>query len=430
MFANGFGKIYYYHLKKCGGTTLGAWFSSHVPDAGLPSWSWQDKYLQPEHFGGDVPAALRSTMAAAAFASGCIASHLPFHDLLPADTFFVTVLREPRRRLISQVSDWRREAHQPHPEAHPEMLELFRDAERLSLADFLNACLASRRRHLFDNYLTRALATHSASEHHWQEPVSEATLDRAVAALRSGYHVVGLTERLVETKVAICNSLGLVPTQEEGERQNVSKSSSRIGADEIAAAEPLIQQLTAFDTRLYAEAQALFDERHAPVAAQYDETQFETRFAEQAVRRLTPLFRDESVVFTVSDALVGTGLHCRDRVDVGENWLWTGPERRTVLYMPVPQGIPITVMLWVRAYASEAQRASLQLSLDDAPVEHRFLPAEGWREIIAASAVSRRPFMKLTITVGETLTAAEAKQPEPDNRKRGLLFDRYGWRPQ
>jgi hypothetical protein len=135
-------------------------------------------------------------------------------------------------------------------------------------------------------------------------------------------------------------------------------------------------------------------------------------------------------VYSVRGPLIGHGWHGRDGAGTPECAVWTGPERNTALYMPVPQGQDITVYLWVRGYAVAEQRDAVRLHIDGQPVAHRTSAQDGYVDVVAADVSTTRDFIRLQIDAGDPQPSGTPGQQDYDARLRGLAFDQYGWAVQ
>ena len=100
--------------------------------------------------------------------------------------------------------------------------------------------------------------------------------------------------------------------------------------------------------------------------------------------------------------MLASGIHGRDAIHTQKCRAWTGPDPRTVLYMPALVGLPLEVGIWIFGYAQADQRESLRIEIDDKPVKHRFDAAEGYADLALMRANPKRSFVKLTIHVDKT----------------------------
>lgn len=174
-----------------------------------------------------------------------LTGHLPLgiRDFLPADTRYVTFLREPVDRLLSHYHALIARKRGPNAE----LPELAPDTP-------LQNVLADRRL-VFDNLQTRMLCGDP-------EPlgdVTQAMLDRAKGNLRSENLIFGLAERSDESLVLIGHRLGLEKLACRSRRVNSSRPRTTPG-EEIST---VARQFDHFDVELYAYAQSLFAERAA-----------------------------------------------------------------------------------------------------------------------------------------------------------------------
>jgi hypothetical protein len=420
VFSDGSQRIYHYHLKKCGGTSLNSWLEWHFPDDRRWTEAVENKYYLAMREGAHP---IQQVLSSLLDTNPGAYTHIPLGSILPPGTFSVTVLRNPVDRIVSQVSDWRREFAAGAQQAHTLEARAIQDAAKMSLRDFLCAHYVSPLRGFFDNYQTRALVTVPG------EPTVEgdasSLLPAARVALERDYRVVGLTECMMETRAAICSYLGLVPDMEAGGARNAT-GGRFVSPDELRDASEIVHRITAVDRELYIYARQLFFNRHAK-RIQYSESDFEAVHAAEATQRLRPILRDRSAFMSVRDTILASGIHGRDGAGTENCAIWTGPSKRTVLYMPCPAGKMLKVKLWIRGYAAERIRSQVRFEIDDRLTSHTFASSPESHEIVEMDATPKRPFLKLTILVDETLTSLESDGRDGDERKRGLAFDGYGW---
>jgi predicted O-methyltransferase YrrM len=411
MFSNGYRYIYHYHIRKCGGTSLNSWLSWHCPD-----WRRYQKPLVDYFFDADDDTSAEIFFPTQ-YQTPVANTHASLMGRIRPHTFTLTMLRNPTARLISQVADWRRESAMNHV-VRPLARLAFADAARLSLKDILEKHTISALSPMVENHQVRALASDSVKRP-FRAGTSSDRLAMALEALEAKFDLVGLTERMAETRSVLCRRLGLVPAVEAGGRRNVINASN-ITPDEIADAKGILEELTENDWILYRRAVSLFEERHA-VEASFSEAMFEDGHAIDAVDRLAPMARGSGIAVGVDDALLANGIHGRDGSGTDHQSVWTGPENRSVLYFPAPQDEKLTVKLWIRGYASADMRAQLRFEIDDVPVNHRFCQEPGYADVAEIDITSARPFIKLTIRVDATVPH------DLDRRLRGVAFDAYGW---
>lgn len=421
----------HFHVPKCGGTSLNAWLDTLAGE----EQRWRPELftqflmatlgLQTERLAVPVGHALpvnQLKLARVAFhLSHVIHSHRPLYRMAPPGSCVITVVREPAPRLLSQVADWRRLTAQDRAREPSVIAKALEAAASMPLRDFLRAHGRGALRYALDNGMTRLFASSRLGLTALIADDAEPLLDLALESLHNDFALVGLTEDLRAARNALAHMLGLPPVGDLP-RLNATDS-SRVLAEEAEEAAPEIEALTALDRRVYEHARRLFEARHASTARAWSDADFEATAAEAATARLRGLFQDGCIVHSVRGPLLGRGFYPRDGLEVGDCAVWSGPEPTLVLYFPVPPGLDLELLVWVRGYADPAQRGRLVVRADGRRLPHAFEPCPGWAERLVAPFRSSRPFVRLEIDVGATHAT-----PEGDRRQRGLSFDAYGWR--
>jgi hypothetical protein len=423
MFANGYKKIFHYHLKKCGGTSLNSWLCNKVSDHRF----WDG--LAPVHQGkndGITPLEdmQYSTVVRGFFTHDLVHSHAAWTADTPPATFRTTVLRDPVSRILSQVRDWRREAQVFLAGGNGHPLPFVRQTIALPLKEYLEE--ASRSPdvwHLFDNYQTRALAAVRYEDENWIRDASS-LIDLALNNIENSYDLVGLAENHSGVRKEIARRLGYPPERDDIEKLNVSADlpGSKISMEEIDSAGAVLRRLTESDALVYAGAVS------AASSAEYTETDFERDHAVRMTERLSPTLQGNVVWFSVKGPLVASGFQSRDGTGLPECRVWTGPSTRSVIYMPAPSGQELEICFQICGYAAPQIREQMYIEIDDRKIEHYFEGEPDQAEVCIAPALSQRPFVKLAIHTGQTVDSIEGGQGPGDPRKRGVSIDRYGWR--
>ncbi|WP_412022436.1 hypothetical protein [Burkholderia cepacia] len=423
-------KVYFYHLKKCGGTSLNDWLDLQVPDSAVWSPDWSGgvyQYVMGEREVtdmNDVHDRHRALATSAFYWADIVHSHVPMRQFVPPDTLSFTVLRNPVNRLLSQISDWRRLGPADYASVATPYRECMADAQRMRVKPFLEKHGHRFGRLLLDNYLVRALAASRIGMLATRIERAADLLPVALDALEQDFDIVGLTEHDEETRRIVCTKLGWCPAASIP-FLNRTDSAVRM-QDEVDEAKTLLAELTEYDARLYACAEKLFDAERQMIG-NYDFAVFEASAAADATRRLRAHHVDGHVAFSVHEQVIGCGFHGRDAAGTPHCAIWTGPDTVSRLYMPVPVGAELTVYLWVRGYADERQREQLKIRIDGQMIAHRFEHRDGYRDRIAVDISSTREFACVEIVLDATMTSGEPGLPGYDSRLRGVCFDRYSW---
>ena len=276
MLPSRYNKIYYYHLKKCGGTTLNHWLDTLTSDerAFDPNWigAWllgtKDERLCATQ---EANEALRAK--AVFYWSDVVHRHAVLRPDAPPGTFCFTMLREPLQRVVSQVMDWRGLRPADTVFDAPAIRECSLDSQRLSLRALLERHGRGGGQMVLDNYLTRALAAGRIGRFVLDVADPASLLDCALQSLEEDYDFVGLTERFYPSRNALCALTGLPPVT----RLSALNVSRKTEADrEEAETRDILEELTRCDRIVYDRACQLFDARHRELSQTYDAAAFES----------------------------------------------------------------------------------------------------------------------------------------------------------
>jgi len=249
-------QLFLVHIPKTAGTTLGSLLLHH----------YGDRYQRVDMSGVHVQATADGLEVSRHRADGteridrfelpdgleAASGHVPtgLLDLLPPAERYVTILRDPVERTLSQYyhllgrrAAWR---HEWLPAPTPEL--------RLSVA-------IGERSYIPDNLQTRMLCGIASVEH----PLPPDALDRATRELRERFTHVGTAERFEELVALLNLDLGWSTVVVERARVNAARPRGHdVPAEEVRLAE----DANALDRELYAEAGRLHDEAVARAGEQ------------------------------------------------------------------------------------------------------------------------------------------------------------------
>jgi len=430
MLTGDYRRIYYYHLKKCGGSTLNQWLDTLTDDERTqPSVRFGMSMAGPERLGIGLPETSSEASINRTWFhwTDVVHSHGALRQYVPDNTYCFTILRDPVRRLISQIADWQRLTPTDtinHPPAFREYVE---DSQHLPPLAFLEKHAHGAGRMYLDNYLTRSLAAGRMGTLVEDVADPERLCDIALQSLEQDYHLVGLTEVLDLSRNAFCAMVGLPPAARIP-TINITRQPAGRAAD-LRCARDMLQSLTRVDRIIYDRARHLFDQRYRTMAETYDAASFETRFAERLLNGLRGTYRSGTTSYSVRQPIVGSGFHGRDGGGLPSCAVWTGPEPVTVLYIPTPRTMPLSLLVWIRGYVDARQREQLRVRVDGKPVPHHFAVTEGYADLLVVPAYSSRDFVRLELEIDETLESGDPDEQQYDPRERGVAFDSYGWCP-
>ncbi|MDO9502168.1 methyltransferase domain-containing protein [Falsiroseomonas sp.] len=260
--------------------------------------------------------------------------------------FIVTVLREPRARLISQYRHWHRSEDSSMRGLPDEHREAFMAARNLSLGEFLEAAIPYAQAH-FRNTQARMLCGHGSSE-----LMDEATLLRTALANLASHDVVTTTETLDDGMARIAEAFGWSPPD------SVRPLNVAPGAPLPALApevEALIEDHIRVDRALWDAAQAIMTASRVPRPAR--------SYYRPKPALVTTLLEGGRSRFGMEDALDGTGWHVRE--GAGATLArWTGPGRRATIRLRAPQLRQVELGIRLVSVLDWAMLEGLVLTLD------------------------------------------------------------------
>ncbi len=269
-------RLVFLHVEKCAGTTLHAMLAPHFPaDRICPER--QDQL-------GDwtINELARYSLFSGHFDLACCRS-------IPGPLRLLTMLREPKARLLSLYYFWK--SHRPHPQR--DLYDLLRLARACSAEEFFSHPTVVRHwsiRNAITGQMTRTSSTTlSPDALIMREP--EAALELAWRALRE-FAAFGIVERFEASRLLFNRVLDLqmqpiAPQQVLSELVSSNEEFVRVPreppGERLLA---LLDPLTDIDRVLYARARALFEQRVAADAARADSGSSRPAFkiAERPVR--------------------------------------------------------------------------------------------------------------------------------------------------
>lgn len=430
MLTGQYRRIYFYHLKKCGGSTLNHWLDTLTSDDRTDKtdrvvWRGLSMFDQKPVDPNAVATSNDASLARTIFHWSDVvhSHHAPLRPYVPDSTFCVTMLRDPVQRLLSQVADWARLSDADtllHP---PEVREYVDDTRRMPVKDFLERHGQKAGRLFLDNYLTRALAASRIGMLGRDVTDPERLREIALQNLQNDYHLIGLTENLDLSRNALCAMVGQPPVAK------ITTINATKVEHELRGARDILRHLTRVDRIIYDRARQLFDQRHRQTAETYNIETFETNHAGWLLDQLRGTYHAGTTRFSVRQPIVGSGYHGRDGAGLPNCAAWTGPECRTTLYIPTPLDMPMSLLVWIRGYAANRQRGQLRVKVDGKATAHQFGIAENYADLLVVPACPTRNFVRLELEIDETLESGEPGDGAYDSRERGIAFDSYGWCP-
>lgn len=228
--------LIFIHLPKAGGTTLHLLLERHYPRNRIFNFRGPELYLADERFQA-LPETERARFR-------LITGHIPFglHHAIPHPSTYITFLRNPVERVISQYYYARsRPEHYLYTRLNAEGMSLYEYAAQRVTPEIANqqtSMLAGKRRRT------------------WQWQPTRETLELAKQNLQTHFRVVGLTEQFDTSLLLLQRAFGWsLPLYL---RENVTAEKPE-GAQIDPRARALLAELNDLDLELYAFARELFE---------------------------------------------------------------------------------------------------------------------------------------------------------------------------
>ena len=245
-------RLVFVHIEKCGGTTLRAMLETHFDPA----------RICPERLDGIGNWTINELAAYDLF---CGHFDLAHTRSIPGDVRTITMLREPKARLVSLFRFWK--SHLPNPDRDTHNLMAL--ARNHDIEDFFCHPFVMSHPSIRDamaGQLIRTGGKLAVDSGNILVADPAAALQRAWSHLR-GMTMFGIMERFEASRILLNKTLGLTmettrPRQVLSERAATEQDMVEIPATPMTTRlDLLLDALTVVDRPLYAQAQKLFERR-------------------------------------------------------------------------------------------------------------------------------------------------------------------------
>ncbi len=404
-------KLCFIHIPKTAGTTLTALLDS----------KFHEKEICPARVGTELVKIPRADLAQYRLFRG----HF-FYDtgsLLPLGLVYITLLRNPIERVISDYEFMRRcipsrvEGMRNHQKALTMTLkEYVNDPENLSMAN-------SQTRHL-------SLSAYKDSPEQW--------LEAAKQNLTEKFACVGLVEQFQDSMALLSYTFGWNPL---AEYQNLMVAPSKRLKQEQIEPEVLeaIASRNALDIALYDYAKKQFESRYAqmvqnlleqselplttiPNAVQMQgllEKSYRQRYAE------LDLAPTSTLAFDFNQAMSGSGWHLREGVT--STFRWTGPGTVSTLDFKLSGDRDLIIEFCIINTLAPDILQSLTLQVNDYPIPLGVIYSHSSTTIFQGlipkgASDSSQPFTRFTFQVDRTIAPQDLNPHNPDDRPIGVAL--------
>jgi hypothetical protein len=400
-------QLCFIHLPKAGGTTLNAHLQTHFgPDEICEIPLWKDLPHKPPD------------LARPRYLAGH--TYYEAFKLLPRNPVFITMLRDPIERSISQYEQLRRVLLSPVGNTDWQ----HRNLQEMTWEQFIET---PGTRDSISNVQTRYLAAKFEPEIKSLQDIASAKeqvdlLDVDLAKRRlNEFAFVGILEEFDRSMHLLSFTFGWPLTTV----QSFNMAPTRIKREDVAPAIlDALAALNQLDLDLYAYAQRLFNERYEQMMNELLAHNYERRYSKD---RPQPVSEIDFDLHTPKYPISG---FYRSETDGTDSWRWTGPSTVSTIDLPTlkePEHHELIIRLYIVWVSTGEILRSLRLEVNGCPVNLSFkkdkrgkINVEG--RASAAALIRNKSHIRLAFHVDRTIATQELVPGSAANRQVGLAF--------
>jgi len=341
--------------------------------------------------------------------------HSPLTCYAPENFFKFIILRNPIDRVISQILDWQRLEGTDLVNLPPQnrLFKLF--TKKKSIYDIVKKWDSSELSRLnLSNMQTRLVfKSKMGLEHEFQSYSKKDQLKIAKEGLLE-YDLIGITEEYNATAKELCILNKWCPPKP------LTKLNSRQTNVEVdKKALDLLTQINNQDIELYEEALEVKTKKWS--SEDYTIEEFELKYAEERTQILTPVFKNNTYLFDFNMPIIGNGFHFRDAENTSECAVWTGPSKETSLFFPVLAMSDINILLYIKGYADQSVKKTIEIEIDGNICEHKHQHLEGIESVLVVRHLPKKKYVHIKMRIDKVFASLD------DKRLRGISLLKYGF---
>ena len=425
--------LYFLHIPKTAGTTLITILDSHFDlDSILVDHGWNE---------------LLQKMPLDFSKIRLIRGHFGYglYSLLPKKPVYITMLRNPVERTISDYYQTRRNQN-PTPKGYlirntelsdvvkdPSKKQIFANNQVRHIALDLDIFSSTKE---IDKDVLANFSYDSYAEFFLPGISNEKLLDTAKRHL-SEFRFFGITERFEESLMLLCYTFGWRPIR------NVIKQNVAIGKPSEFSKETIdsISECTKLDSELYRYAIKLFESRFSQMVKTLKEKYYESNFDKMPFKQMMHELLEKnynahfgesnrllsSIDFNFKQALNGSGWYSREFLPDGNTFRWTGPQTTSTIDFPLSRDSDLIVQFRIILHLAPDILQSLNLKVNDTLIELKTLSHEEktiFEGVIPKQALqTENNFTRFTFEVNRTINPQSVNPNSTDKRMLGVAFD-------
>ena len=429
--------LYFLHIQKTAGTTIMNILDSYFDlDSIYPEQFWNK--LLPK-FPHDFT---KYKLVRGHFGYGV-------HRILPKKPVYITMLRDPIERTISDYEHIRRDkikAKKPVPK-NETILDALKDPK--TRRTFVNPQTGYIGLDLDIVKLTRTWEPQRQSKFIFRTPLKVATKKTPEEELLSNakrhlddFAFVGIVEKFEESLFLLYYTFGWKPLSADWKLNVDPKRSKR---DEITSeALEEIKKCTKLDEELYKYANEIFEMRYSVMIENLKEKYYEPAFekipfGEMMYKMLEKNYEEKTnssptllrtIDYDFRSKIVGSGWYWREILhDTGEAFRWTGPGNESTIEFPLVKEEDLVIQFRVMRAIIPQILDSLRIKVNDFLIGTKVLYRKSGRSVfegmIPKSALKGKSnFTRISFEIEKTVNPNEVNPLDPTNRALGIAIDK------
>ena len=256
----------------------------------------------------------------------------------------------------------------------------------------------------------------------------------------SKFRFIGLVERFEESLFLLCYTFGWKPIFNI-RKLNVAPANTKNLSPETLEK---IKQCNRLDVELYQYSKQIFESRYSQMIKDLKENYYEERFSNMSFSKMmyellekhyekclqqTKIKLSTSIEYDFRQRFTGSGWYYRENYNAsGIIFRWTGPDTTSVIDLPLAKDKDLQIEFRVLMCLSENILQSLNLHVNDYPVDIRILYCNEGRTIftgvIPKSVLqNEKPYTRLAFNVSHTISPNSIDPSSNDMRLLGVAID-------
>jgi len=383
-----------------------------------------------------------------------IRGHLGYciHRVLPKKPLYITILRDPIERTISEYE------------------HSIRDPDRRFQNRIINftgktvaEILENPKHTIYQNPQTRHIGTDpditsfintsnsdsiakfefAKALRETAESISDVELIRRAKQNLSEFAFVGIAEKFEESLFLLYYTFGWRPMPSLW-KLNVSPKRTKTSVLPSKALQKILDA-TQLDKKLYEYGVKLFEERYSKMVENLKAKYYEPSFANLPLREMMYKMLEKhyesclheshikpakSIDYDFRQKLSGTGWYWREILEENGNaFRWTGPETTSTIDFAVSKKEDLIIQFRVMRAISSDLLDSLSLKVNEHPIEIKILESKTGSKVfegfIPKSALSnKKDFVRISFEINRTINPHEINPLDPTDRPLGIAMDR------